>query len=197
KMLSSINKGVAYAVATIAGFLGTICFLASGQAWAIVLILLGPWLAILIHELGHTFAAWRLGMNVRAIAVGPIELRLAPLHFRQADNLLGQDVGGHVRFDETSRRYLTRKIDALITAAGPAANLLTTIVCAALAFIAADTPAGRIAMGFAYTSLATFILSAWPFKLASGRGNDALELVRMFRREPARRSSKRSPWQAR
>ncbi|MEZ5960518.1 MAG: M50 family metallopeptidase [Hyphomonadaceae bacterium] len=197
-MLSSINKGAAYMVASIAGFLGLLAYLASGQVWAIALILLGPWFAVLIHELGHAFAAWRSGMNVRVIAVGPIELHTAPLRFRPAKELIGQDVGGHVRYEETPRRYLTRTTDALITAAGPAANLLSILICIGLANLLGESPAGRVAVGFAYTSLSAFILSSWPFKLTSGRGNDAFELVRMLRREPKRRTSKpkRSPWQA-
>jgi hypothetical protein len=198
-MLSTINKGAAYTVAAIIGFLGTLAFMASGSLWALPLILGGPTLAVLIHELGHAFAAWRCGMNVRAIAVGPLELRTRPIRFHFSERIFGEDIGGHVRYDESFGRYLTRRTDALITAAGPIANLLSALICFMAAAQFGDTVLGRLTIGFAYTSLAAFALSAWPFHLQSGRGNDALEIVRMLRRERAPMrfgKPKRSPWQA-
>lgn len=198
-MLTTINKGAAYTVATIVGFLGALGFLASGQPWALLLIVGGPTLAVLIHELGHAFAAWRCGMNVRAVAVGPVELRTRPLGLHFSKRVLGDDVGGHVRYDESLGRYLTRRADALITVAGPLANLATFIVSVVAANWLGETAAGRITIGFAYTSFAAFILSAWPFELSSGRGNDALQIVRMLRRERTSHrfdKPKRSPWQA-
>lgn len=198
-MLSAINKGAAYLVASILGLLGSLAFIASGSLWALPLFFGGPTLAILIHELGHAFAASRCGMNVRAIAVGPLELRTQPMRMHFSGRILGDDVGGHVRYDDSRGRYLTRRIDALITAAGPAANLLSALISFAAANAFGDTPAGRLLVGFAYVSLAAFVLSAWPFRLESGRGNDALELIRLLPRASLTTrpiKPKRSPWQA-
>jgi membrane-associated protease RseP (regulator of RpoE activity) len=177
-------------------------FALSPHPMAIPFIFLGPTLAILIHELGHAVAAWRLGMNVREIAVGPLVLRMKPLRLGFSGRILGSDVGGHVLFDETAGHYLNRNRDALITLAGPLANLLTGAGAyfGAGALLPEDAPTARLLGGFAITSFAALVLSAWPHKLASGRGNDALELYRILSsaRAPRPRANKpkRSPWQA-
>ena len=117
------------------------------------------------------------------------------------DRALGYDVGGYVLYDESRGRYLTKNTAALITAAGPLANLITTIIAISIGNLI-DSSLGATMWGaFGFTSLAAFVVSAWPFRLRSGRGNDALELVQILspaRSGPKRRWGKpaRSPWQA-
>jgi membrane-associated protease RseP (regulator of RpoE activity) len=199
-MLASINKGAAYAVSTVLGFIGTIVFMSSGNGIALLFIFFGPTLAILVHELGHAIAAWRCGMRVQEIAVGPIAIRFKPLRIDRAEHLLGEDVGGHVIHDEGLGRYLTRRTDAIITAAGPLANLAAALAAFALANAIGDGAPARLLIGFGYVSLGAFTLSAWPFRLASGRRNDALEFIDIVASgRPMRRAARkpaRSPWQA-
>jgi hypothetical protein len=197
-VLSTINKGAAYGVASIIGFLGTLTFMFSATPWAILFVFLGPTLAVLLHELGHAFAAWRLGMAVRAISVGPFVLRFKPTRLGMSDRALGHDVGGYVIYDESAGRYLNRTSHGLITLAGPFANLIVAAVTYAGGRLLDDGAAAALLMGFAFTSFAAFVLSAWPFTTESGRGNDAMEFIRdrHIERPTNRRPNKRSPWQA-
>jgi hypothetical protein len=103
RMLSTLNRGAARTVAAVIGFIGTVAFLRSGSLLALFFIFFGPTLAILIHELGHAFAAWRL----HTISVGPVSLQMDPMRLPWGDNLLGHDVGGFVVYDDSRRRYLT------------------------------------------------------------------------------------------
>jgi membrane-associated protease RseP (regulator of RpoE activity) len=170
----------------------------SATPWAIPFIFLGPTLAVLVHELGHAFAAWRLGMAVKAISVGPLVLRFLPTRLKFSDHALGHDVGGYVLYDESAGRYLTRRTRGLITLAGPFANLLAAVITYVGGRLLGEGAVAALLVGFAFTSLAAFVISAWPFKLESGRGNDALEFIRDQRveRPIQRRAPKRSPWQA-
>ncbi|MFZ2029316.1 MAG: hypothetical protein WAU68_03325, partial [Vitreimonas sp.] len=86
-----------------------------------------------------------------------------------------------------------------IILAGPAANLITAVVACVIArFFLDDGVALRLMMGFAFASLAAFVLGAWPFRLASGRANDALAFIQTFDfGGPVKpRRPKRSGWQA-
>ncbi len=199
-MLNTISKGAAYTIATIIGMIGSIAYFTSGNLLALPLFFLGPPLAVLIHELGHAIAAWRFGMAVHVIAVGPVALKFNPLRLDRSNSMLGHDVGGHVRFTESRGRYLTRTSDIVISLAGPMANLASFVAAWLLASIIPDRALATLVVGFAFTSLAAFVLSAWPFRSESGRANDALEIVRAIRSgsHRARRSgpAKRSPWQA-
>jgi membrane-associated protease RseP (regulator of RpoE activity) len=199
-MLATINRGAAYGLSTIIGFIGAIAFFGAGPI-GFVFFLVGPWLAILMHELGHAIAAAATGMNVRFIVAGPIQLSLAPLRVGLASQVLGHDVGGYVLYDERPGRYLTRQTDILITAAGPLANLSLAIAAYVLGRFLLEGPLAHILIGLAFASLAAFVISAWPFQMHSGRANDALEIVRAVRSAmPRRRTAfgkpKRSPWQA-
>ena len=141
-----------------------------------------------------------LGMNVRTICVGPIELRTKPLRFGFAQRLLGRDVGGHVEFDDTRGRQLSRKIHIIIAMSGPLANLASAVALLLLANLLGNGAPAVLLAGFSATSIAAFILSAWPFKTLSGRGNDAWTVLAALDLKPAltlRRKPKRSSWQAR
>jgi len=197
-MLSSINRGAARLVAAAIGFLATIVFLGSGNVIGFVFVFVAPYLAIVIHELGHATAAWINGMHVIEISAGPLALRTRPLRFGPSETFLGRDVGGHVLHDESRGRYLTRTADRWIIAGGPLANLATFAVCYGVGWLGADTTEVRLMMGFALASLAAFVLSAWPHRLNSGRGNDAAQFLRTFEfRSPLKpKRPARSPWQA-
>ena len=141
-------------------------------------------------------------MNVRTIAVGPVALKFKPTRLDRNDEWLGHDVGGHVEFDDTKGRYLTSKIDAIITAAGPLANLATFILGAlTVQFVVKTGILAAILIGFSLSSLSAFALSAWPLRTSTGRANDALHLIQILWprtwRKPRFGKQKRSGWQAR
>lgn len=195
--MEAVNRGLARLVAGIVGFLGTIMFLMSGQLLGFLFIFLAPLVAIAIHELGHAIAAWQAGMNVREIAVGPFAFRSRPLRFGWSKETVGYDVGGHVDYDESGGRYLTRASHRMIIAAGPLANFFTFVVAYAISRPLVDIPGMGMLMAFSFTSLAVFVLAAWPHRMESGRLNDAAEFLKTFdfRRATPKRP-KRSPWQA-
>ena len=199
-MLSGANRGAAQLTASIFGLIGLLATLSSGSVIGVVLVFVGPTLAVTIHELGHALAAWRLGMNVQAITVGPASLRFHPMRLDRSDRFFGADVGGHVAFDDTGKRYLTRTTHRLIILAGPCANLAVAALAYALASVASDDVVVRVLVGFAFTNFAAFIASAWPHKYNDGIGNDGLQFLRTFdtgRRKDWRFTKpKRSPWQA-
>lgn len=197
-MFSSINRGAARLVATVIGFLGTIIFLSSGHLIGFVLVFAAPYLVIVIHEFGHAIAAWATGMHVIEISAGPFALRTRPLRFGMSETFLGRNVGGPVLHNESRGRYLTRAADRWIIASGPLANLVTFAVCYGVGRLAGNSPEIRLLIGFGLASLAAFVLSAWPHRLNSGRGNDASEFIRTFDARSPFKSKRpaRSPWQA-
>ena len=199
-MLAEINRGAAYLVSAMLGFAGAIVFMSSGNGIALLFIFFGPALAVLVHELGHAFAAWRCGMRVIEIAVGPVAILFKPLRLDRAERFLGEDVGGHVIHDEGHGIYLNRRKDLIITAAGPLANLAAALATFALASAIGDGTLSRLLTGFSFVSLSAFTLSAWPFRLSSGRRNDALELIDIVASgRPIHRTARkraRSRWQA-
>ncbi len=177
-MWSKINRIAVYAFSSIIGFLGVLASTFADMTWTILFLIVSPTLAVLIHELGHACAAWRFGMAVKIISVGPLMLHFRPTRLRLNDYAFGHDVGGYVLFNESRGRYLTRWTRGVITLAGPFANLSTAIIAYAGGLALGDTGLGALLFGFAYTSVAAFVISAWPYKLASGRGNDALQFIR-------------------
>lgn len=87
-------------------------------------------IAIVVHELGHAAAVARLGGTVHKIVAMPFELRLHPRRLGLAAGK-GRDIGGYVTYS-FDRRGTSRK-EALVAAAGPAANFL---FAALIAFVA-------------------------------------------------------------
>jgi membrane-associated protease RseP (regulator of RpoE activity) len=88
---------------------------------------------ILVHELGHALAARGYGRRILRFAVMPFEQSFRPLRLRLAHNDAGTgDVGGFVQYAEG--RSGTRREQAVIAFAGPAANFL--LAAAALLFAA-------------------------------------------------------------
>ncbi len=173
-------------------------FFTSNYLLGLVFVFVAPLVAVAMHEIGHAIGAWRAGMNVREIAVGPFALRGRPLRLGWSKEPLGYDVGGHVAYDESGPRHLTRASHRMIIIAGPLANFLTFVVGYGISRPFIDIPGMTVLMAFSIISLSAFILSAWPHRMASGRLNDAAELLKTvdFRRASPKRP-KRSPWQTR
>ncbi len=96
-----------------------------GLIGTFVLIGLLTFMVTLVHELGHAAAVWRLKGRVEEISVGPVTICPHPFRIAAAPRHEG-DIGGFVRYSfdgwETQRKIF------LIAAAGPAANLVLTLV---------------------------------------------------------------------
>jgi len=132
---------------------GSLSEFAPNATWFIIwptIILIG-FVAISVHELGHAAALLMAGGRVAKFAVMPFELTFRPWRLRLAPRKMDRDIGGYVAREPgwtTSVRN-----DVLISAAGPIANFLLTLIALAGAFwfdqgadgnppllIAGDTP---------------------------------------------------------
>ncbi len=131
--------------------------------------------AVLVHELGHAAAAWRLGADVRSIVVLPFELRLHPRKLRTKWKAGKGDLGGYVTY--TLDRIDARRKHLMISAAGPGANLLLALVGGLAArqlglTSLSGTLFGALAMLSAGMGLANLV----PFK-----GSDGQHILQGFR----------------
>ena len=88
-------------------------------------------LTIIIHELGHAWAADRAGATVTAICVVPFLWDASTKRLRFERYLPANDIGGYVtyHFEENG----STRDEIAIAAAGPLANLAAAAVVAALA----------------------------------------------------------------
>lgn len=91
--------------------------------------------AILIHELGHAWAAHWAGARVEHIAVVPFRFDVRQRRLRFDRYLPAKDIGGFVSYNYGRARPTARN-EITIAAAGPMAN----IVSAALLFAAISSP---------------------------------------------------------
>jgi len=166
-MLNFISRGAARLLAAVIAFVASSIFVYTAGALGLILVFAVPLIVVAIHEFGHAIAASTLGMNVSEISVGPIAYFPKLRRFGWNRRVFGYDVGGHVTYDDSKGRYLTRSIDRLIALAGPAANLLSggaayitrTLL---LARWRSDAPAHRLCVCFA--------CCACPFRLAVSLG---------------------------
>jgi Zn-dependent protease len=131
--------------------------------------------AVLVHELGHAVAAWRLGAEVRSIVVLPFELRLRPSRLRVKWRAGGGDLGGYVAYT-LDRIELGRK-HMLIAAAGPAANLLLAVAAGVIAGqLGVEALAGTLLAALAMLSTGMALANLVPFK-----GSDGHHILQRFR----------------
>lgn len=107
---------------------------AFGDNWliAFVTIFALQFVIIVIHELGHAFAAWRSGAQVEAICAVPFVWSARTRRIRFEPEMPTRDIGGYVSYVFEDGGGSTRKVMA-IAAAGPLANLVSAAVVAGLA----------------------------------------------------------------
>ena len=131
--------------------------------------------AVLVHELGHAAAAWRLGADIRAIVVLPFELRLRPRQLRTKWKAGENDLGGYVTY--TLDRIDARRKHLMIAAAGPGANLLLALVAGlAAGQLGLMSPAGTLLGALAMLSGGMGLANLIPFK-----GSDGQHILQGFR----------------
>src|SRR5437660_6608942 len=89
--------------------------------------------AVVVHELGHLLAAWSVGFRVLFFAIGPFKITRQAAGIRIGLMPARQALAGMVGCVPGDARNLSRRMAAFI-AAGPAANLLLTIISLAFFF---------------------------------------------------------------
>lgn len=123
-----LSKGLGYLVWLIAnfalfGFAGSLEIFPNGVV-AILAVLLLNFPAILIHELGHAWAAHRRGAQVLKIVALPFGYAPTERRVRIERQVPSRDIGGYVSYVFRLRDE-SRKDRVAIAAAGPLANLLS------------------------------------------------------------------------
>jgi Zn-dependent protease len=93
---------------------------AGGGLTIMLLTAVLSFIGTLVHELGHAFAAMRVGGRVIAIVVLPFELRFRPTRLGLAPRRKHRDLAGYVRYAPPPG--MTRREAILVSAAGPLAN---------------------------------------------------------------------------
>jgi hypothetical protein len=155
----------------------------AGAKNGLILYFACEWISIFCHELGHTVAAWTVGMSLASFRVGPFraQRRSGRWKFAFSPSAL-LDTGGDV---STTPLYLTnlRQRMAFEVAGGPVASFLT----AAIAFTALLAAPGsawetwwRVPALVAAISAGAAALSLIPFGSAAGYSDGAL-LIQLVR----------------
>ncbi|MDT8758348.1 M50 family metallopeptidase [Sphingomonas psychrotolerans] len=137
--------------------------------------LLLSFVAVLVHELGHAAAAWRLGADVHGIVVLPLELRLSPPRLRMRWRAGKADIGGYVSY--SLDRIDARRKHMMIAAAGPVASMLLAGVAGLIGHLAGVTTlVGTLFGALALLSGGMGLANLVPFK-----GSDGRHLLQGFR----------------
>lgn len=105
--------------------------LAGNWLAAVLIILVLQFVVIFVHECGHAVAARKRGARLEAFAVLGFEYDFRERKLGTARSRMDQEVGGFVLFSWEDREP-TRRDDALIAAAGPAANMLLALLALAM-----------------------------------------------------------------
>ncbi len=165
---------------------------AFGAGLLFVGLLLGGFLAIAAHELGHAAGAWLVGWRLWIISVLGIVQR--PGYAPRLSTRLSHDAGGYVLASPPAAERDTRLRSIVVSAGGPLASLLTGPL-----FIAwlttwprdgLETPLGAgalaSALAFGVASTSAAMLTIWPSRGRGGRPNDmAMILDAAFKRDPS------------
>lgn len=153
-----------------AGITSMICCMVFVHHWLPQLSFLGivltpllglPTLAI--HEWGHVVGARAAGMTVSYVVVGPIQLLAQRRGWRVRWQRLKKKTAVHglvMAYPDTDRPM--RGAYMLMTAAGPAANLLIGLVAVAITLALGDSAFGWIAAGVAALNLAVGLANLIP-----------------------------------
>jgi hypothetical protein len=153
-------------------------------------------LAILIHELGHAFAAILCGWTVFVFAAGPIGLQLHNRDFAIVRRARRTEAEGFVVSAPKSAEVWTRARYAIIIAGGPSANLMLTGFAIAVAnrwghAVEPGLDLSAIAMGFACVSAAVAFSTLTPSTRPDGNA-DIQNLVRTLRTPEGKWSTERA-----
>jgi pimeloyl-ACP methyl ester carboxylesterase len=100
------------------------------QAFALLAVL--NFVAILLHELGHTWAFRHVGGSVQKIAVMFLTFDVRKRRLTYSNRMIGSDIGGYVAGRYANDRPTVRAV-IIVAAAGPVANAVSGVVALAMA----------------------------------------------------------------
>ena len=169
----------------VAGFL--LCLEAAGNGLGMgpllpfLFVMLLAFATTIIHELGHYAAAKWSGMTVTQVRFGRIEVIPQQRGWRVRWNTQQKiRMGGFVVAVCDARRPMRPQVLFMI-AGGPVANLVTAVICAALAALWSSVPAGSLAVAFAIFNTGAGIINLLPTTRVSG--TDGMRLLIWRRKE--------------
>lgn len=157
-------------------------YLPYGQPGRLAIVGLLCFVVVLAHELGHAIVAHRLGAVVLTIRVFFVHLQLLPRRVTFRVPTGGGDIGGHVTYSVVERWWTTRK-DAMVAAAGPAANFALALATAPVAWLVSTRSGASLPSALVVLSVGMGLLNLLPF--AGSDGSTILCYLRM--RAPERR----------
>jgi hypothetical protein len=184
-LLNVVLRGVAYAVLAIPSLLfGAAFAMGGGGLWSVLaLLFMGAvfFTALLVHELGHAYAARRFGWPITLVAVAPVayDMRTRRLRFWMR---AGEGFGGVVECRPLPGRSYRARL-AWLAFAGPLANLLLALIVVVLAQIPF---VNRVAMIFAPLGAVSLFLGIGnlvPFKTRRGARSDGWMILRALREQ--------------
>jgi len=160
---------------------------ALGAGLLFVGLLIGVFLAISVHELGHALAAWLVGWRVWIISVLGIVVRIG--HAPRLSTRMSHDVGGYVLGSPPSNARDSKWRSVAFTTGGPLASLLTGPLF--IAWVGTlpregwETATGAGVLGamlaFGVASTWAALMTLWPLRGRDERPNDmAMILATLF-----------------
>lgn len=142
--------------------------------------------AIAIHEYGHLLAARSMGMTVYMMKIGPLQMLARRRGWRLRWHPGRSGYTGYVMAMINPYAAL-RPQYAVLSAGGPAANLLTALLTGALALhLGVQARMGAFCVGFAVLNLAFGLANLIPTRTSIGP-SDGLSLLGLSRRLDADR----------
>lgn len=189
--LASVNRAVPIAIAWVLNSYAVIVVL----SWAHEFRILGSvpaglvlfpviafgWLpAIILHEIGHAAAAWLCGWRVWLFCAGPFVIRFGRRVAFEARGRLAADAGGFVLPSPRSPETATRLRAAAISAAGPIVSVAAAAIAFWMPLTSSIGPLGGPLLAFGASSLATAVLTSWPYRTKTGRGNDLMQVAELL-----------------
>jgi len=149
------------------------------SAWAETLLtiwtwILAPYAAVVIHELGHYWAARGAGMYVEAVVVFGIGWDCIARRFYREPNSM---IGGYVKADS---QFLTRSEHRRFILGGPMINLAVFVLALPLMKLAPTSEVQVLLISFACANGAFGALNMLPFD-AGGLPSDGRQLRDLHR----------------
>lgn len=166
-----IQVGTLLAGYFLPNLLGTPGPLALNAVWPLALLFVGGSAAVVVHEAGHADACVLLGVKVRAIYFGPDFANWPRFTIGKFTITFPPAFAGRVEYEEVPS--VVR--GALITAAGPLANLILAATLAG-ALAAAHSTNGYV-LGFVCLLAGVGVGNLMPFRSFGGRPTDGASLL--------------------
>lgn len=163
-------------LAMLAGIVVVAALESPGAGAALAFLWVGiMWGGVAVHEVGHALGALATGNPVKRLEIG---LGLALLRTRRV-TVRAVPFVGYTEWEPGAS--MTSRREALVVAAGPAANLLCGLALSLVAIVVASSFVGIVAA----TQYFTFLVNLIPFKRGGhgpAIGSDGMRLLRLLKR---------------